>query len=73
MPTRLIWRIGWYWEAGIPFREAHHIVGRIVALAEKLGVKLEELPLNEMQKVESRIQESVYEALRYDAKRAGGV
>ncbi len=42
-------------ELGIPFREAHHITGRIVAAAEKRGVSLEALPLEEMQAVEPRI------------------
>ncbi len=39
----------------IPFREAHHITGRIVALAAKRGVALERLTLDEMQSVEPRI------------------
>jgi argininosuccinate lyase len=42
-------------ELEIPFREAHHITGRIVAAAEKRGVALEALPLKEMQAVEPRI------------------
>ena len=39
----------------MPFREAHHITGRIVALAAKRGVALEKLTLDEMQSVEPRI------------------
>ena len=39
----------------IPFREAHHITGRIVSLAAKRGVALEKLTLDEMQSVEPRI------------------
>ncbi len=42
-------------ELEIPFREAHHITGRIVAAAEKRGVALEALPLKEMQAIEPRI------------------
>ncbi|MGZ8368349.1 MAG: argininosuccinate lyase, partial [Rhodoplanes sp.] len=42
-------------ELEIPFREAHHITGRIVAAAEKRGVALEALPLQEMQAIEPRI------------------
>ena len=34
----------------MPFREAHHVTGRIVALAAKRGVALEKLTLDEMQK-----------------------
>ena len=39
----------------MPFRDAHHVTGRIVGLAAKQGVALHELPLSEMQSVESRI------------------
>jgi argininosuccinate lyase len=39
----------------MPFREAHHVTGRIVGLAAKQGVALHELPLKEMQAVEPRI------------------
>jgi argininosuccinate lyase len=39
----------------MPFREAHHVTGRIVALASKRGVGLERLTLEEMQSVEPRI------------------
>ena len=42
---------------GLPFREAHHITGRIVALAEKEGVALTRLPLARMQEIEPRIDE----------------
>ena len=35
-----------------PFREAHHIAGSIVKRAEELGVTLDKLPLDEMQKIE---------------------
>ncbi|MEM9424320.1 MAG: argininosuccinate lyase [Spirochaetota bacterium] len=59
-------------EAKIPFREAHHIVGRLVARAEERGLKLEELPLSELRAVESKINQSVYKALRYDTLRASG-
>jgi argininosuccinate lyase len=42
-------------ELDMPFREAHHITGRIVAAAERLGVALDALPLEEMQAIEPRI------------------
>ena len=38
-----------------PFREAHHMTGRIVALAAARGVPLEKLTLDEMRSVEPRI------------------
>ena len=59
-------------ELGVPFREAHHIVGQIVACAERLGLPLEELPLGEMQAIYAKIDERVYAALRYDVARAAG-
>ena len=47
----------------LPFREAHHVTGRIVADAESRGVELEELPLEAMQTIEPRITEDVYSVL----------
>jgi argininosuccinate lyase len=44
----------------IPFREAHHITGRIVALAETQKKQLEDLPLAAMQAIEPRITEEVF-------------
>ncbi len=51
---------------GMPFREAHHVTGRIVRAAEAKGVGLEELPLAEMQRVETRITEDVFSVLGVD-------
>jgi len=48
---------------GVPFREAHHMTGRIVALADKMGVSLEALPLSEMRSVEKRITSDVFSVL----------
>ncbi len=39
----------------MPFRDAHHVTGRIVALAAGQGVALHELPLQAMREVEPRI------------------
>ena len=39
----------------MPFRQAHQVTGRIVALAFKRGVALHELPLEVMQEVEPGI------------------
>ncbi|WP_112662964.1 argininosuccinate lyase [Microvirga flavescens] len=47
----------------IPFRDAHHITGRIVSEAEKRGVSLEELPLDVMQAVEPRTYPGIFEVL----------
>jgi argininosuccinate lyase len=47
----------------MPFREAHHITGRIVAAAEQAGSTLEDLPLAVMQKIEPRITKAVFKVL----------
>jgi argininosuccinate lyase len=47
----------------MPFREAHHVTGRIVASAEKAGLALHELPLAEMQRAEPRITKAVFDVL----------
>jgi argininosuccinate lyase len=39
----------------MPFRDAHHVTGRIVAAAAKDGVALHELPLKAMQAIEPKI------------------
>jgi argininosuccinate lyase len=49
--------------AKLPFREAHHVTGRIVKAAEKAGTSLAGLPLATMQKIEPRIDASVFEVL----------
>lgn len=54
-------------EADVPFREAHHIVGSVVKLADARGVALAELPLAALQDIDSRIGESVYDVLTVDA------
>jgi argininosuccinate lyase len=48
---------------GLPFRDAHHITGRIVAAAEARGVSLDKLPLAAMQEVEPRIADGVFSVL----------
>jgi argininosuccinate lyase len=53
--------------AGIPFREAHHITGRAVKLAEERGIGLADLELETLQQVDPRIDASVYEVLTVDA------
>jgi len=54
-------------EAGIPFREAHHITGSAVKRAETLGVALDALPLADLQAIDARIDERVYGVLSVDA------
>jgi argininosuccinate lyase len=54
-------------EAGVPFREAHHITGRAVKLAEESGCRLDELPLDLLQSVDARIGPGVFDVLSVDA------
>ncbi len=50
-------------DLGIPFRDAHHVTGRIVSEAEQRGCTLEELPLEVMQTVEPRIHKGIFDVL----------
>jgi argininosuccinate lyase len=52
---------------GMPFRDAHHVTGTLVRLAETRGIDLASLPLAEMQAVEPRITGEVFEVLTVDA------
>jgi argininosuccinate lyase len=51
---------------GIPFRDAHHLTGGLVAEAERRKCGLEELPLDAMQAIEPRIGKPVYDVLGVD-------
>jgi argininosuccinate lyase len=53
--------------ADIPFREAHHITGTAVKLAEREGVALDKLPIEALKAIDERIDERVYQALSVDA------
>jgi argininosuccinate lyase len=54
-------------EGNIPFREAHHITGRAVKLAENEGVPLAQLPLEALQAIDPRIDDRVFGVLTVDA------
>jgi argininosuccinate lyase len=47
----------------MPFREAHHVTGRIVGIASDRGAPLEKLTLADLQGVEPRITQEVFEVL----------
>jgi argininosuccinate lyase len=51
----------------MPFRDAHHVTGRIVGVASKQGVALHELPLKDMQAVEPKITAAVMDVLSVEA------
>ncbi len=57
-------------EADIPFREAHHITGAAVKLAEGKGVALDQLGLSELQAIDPRIDDRVFAALSVEASLA---
>ncbi len=50
----------------MPFRDAHHVTGRIVAKAATEGVPLDRLPLAAMQAIEKRITKEVFAVLSVD-------
>ena len=54
-------------EADVPFREAHHITGAAVKLAESRGVALDQLSLADFEALHSHIDARVFAALSVDA------
>jgi argininosuccinate lyase len=58
---------------GMPFRDAHHVTGSLVALAEKEGCDLPELSLAQMQTVHAAITDDVYSVLTVEASVASRV
>jgi len=50
-------------EAGLPFREAHHVTGRAVALADSRGKALEKLSLDELKAIHPAITDEVFSVL----------
>jgi argininosuccinate lyase len=53
---------------GVPFRQAHHAIGALVALAERLGKRLNQLTLAELQSVDKRFTADAFKV--FDLKRA---
>jgi argininosuccinate lyase len=54
-------------ELRLPFRDAHHVTGHLVAKAEARGVDLSELTLEEMQTEVPRIHNGVFQVLSVEA------
>ena len=48
---------------GVPFRDAHGIVGRLVLLCLDKGISLDELPLEEYKEISPVFEEDIYEAI----------
>ncbi len=63
-------------EAGVPFREAHHIAGRAVALAEAEGKALDQLSLDQLRSIDARIDATALPRLSVEssvtARRSAG-
>lgn len=55
-------------ERDVPFREAHHVVGALVGLSEKLGIPLDQLPYDQVKPVHEALGEDWNEV--FDLKRA---
>lgn len=51
---------------GMPFRDAHHVTGNLVKMAEDRGVQLDALTLEDMQSVEAKITIDVFDVLGVD-------
>jgi argininosuccinate lyase len=54
-------------EGGVPFREAHAITGRAVALADARGAQLWALPLQALKEIDPRIEADVFKVLSPEA------
>ena len=52
---------------GLPFRDAHHVTGTLVKMAEDKGLDIADLSLEEMQSVESRITDDIFSVLTVEA------
>ena len=50
-------------ELNLPFREAHHVTGALVAMAEQKGCDLPDLSLADMQTVHNEIRQDVFDVL----------
>ena len=68
MPPRPTSPTGWCATLGLPFREAHHVTGRIVVGGGRAqALRCDRLPLEAMQAIEPRITEDVFAVLSVDA------
>jgi argininosuccinate lyase len=55
-------------EKGIPFREAHHIIGEVVRMADSKGVPLDQLSLADLRSIHTGFDQGIYEA--FDPQRS---
>ncbi|KAI7769817.1 hypothetical protein ACKAV7_008092 [Fusarium commune] len=52
---------------GVPFRETHHISGRVVAKSEELGIPMDQLSLEQLQAIDSRFPDDIKDVFNYEA------
>jgi argininosuccinate lyase len=60
-------------ELDLPFRDAHHVTGAIVKLAESKGVDLKDLALADLKAIEPRLTDNVFDALDIERAVAGRI
>ncbi|MCJ1311276.1 argininosuccinate lyase [Agyrium rufum] len=51
---------------GVPFREGHHVSGRVVALAEKNGVPMDQLSSADLKNIDARLEDDTKACLDYE-------
>jgi len=54
-------------EVQMPVRDAHHVTGRVVKLAETAGLTLDAVPLADLQTIEPRLTQAVFSVLCVDS------
>lgn len=57
----------WLVRNGCPFREAHHISGRVVALSENTETPMDKLTLEQLQAIDSRFTVVIVKAFEYES------
>ena len=53
--------------AGVPFRDAHHITGQAVRLAEAKSLRLDQLSLEDLAGIDARITQDIFSVLSVEA------
>ncbi|KAK9776546.1 hypothetical protein SCAR479_06869 [Seiridium cardinale] len=51
---------------GVPFRETHHISGRVVAKSEELGIPMDKLSLEQLKAIDDRFTDDVIHTFNYE-------
>jgi len=51
---------------GVPFRETHHISGRVVAKSEELGIPMDTLSLEQLKAIDNRFTDDVMDIFNYE-------